>query len=144
MYPCLSTRTETPCPPVFVGPQNRQRLPLRELLESYEGQSENEVPSHFYDFIDASRSIILGASKDRIPYYSFVGPYAGRLLEEKERSKDFLCTSPSSKFTPKKKEMGRKIIQLCKNSPNPNPKSQGGLQQRTNQQNPGMGNWART
>lgn len=93
-----------------VSNSNLEKLPLSCLLESYETQSENKV-SFIYDFTETKRSTILRTFGNKRLYYSFINPYNGELLKEKEKSKDFFSIILGiHRNLLLKKEVGRKII----------------------------------
>jgi uncharacterized iron-regulated membrane protein len=89
---------------------NSKKLTLKKLLESYEIQSNNKV-LQIYDFTEEYRSTILKTSKNDILYYSYINPYTGELLKEKEQLKDFFTVVLKiHRNLLLKKEIGRKIV----------------------------------
>jgi uncharacterized iron-regulated membrane protein len=64
-----------------------------------------------YDFTEEYRSTILKTSKNDILYYSYINPYTGELLKEKEQLKDFFTVVLKiHRNLLLKKEIGRKIV----------------------------------
>ncbi|WP_291870696.1 PepSY-associated TM helix domain-containing protein [Maribacter sp.] len=87
-----------------------EKMPLADLLKLYESSSENKV-LYVYDFTESRRTTILRTSKNGNLYDSFVDPYTGELLKEKEQSKDFFTVVLKiHRNLLLKKEIGRKII----------------------------------
>ena len=89
---------------------NKEKLPLKKILEFYETQSENKI-LQIREFTEPNRSIILRTTKDSTLFYSFINPYTGELLKEKNQSKDFFAiVLRIHRNLLLKKEIGRKII----------------------------------
>lgn len=68
--------------------KNQQELTLDNLLNEYKRQSDNNV-LRIYDFTETTRSTILLTEKDQQYFFSFLNPYTGNLLKEKNLASDF-------------------------------------------------------
>lgn len=90
-----------------------KKLPLQQLLNSYEKQSKNKV-LQIYDFTESNKSTILKTTNRDELFYSFIDPYSGKLLKEKALSKDFFSiVLRIHRNLLLEKEFGRKIIGWC-------------------------------
>ncbi|WBX73799.1 PepSY-associated TM helix domain-containing protein [Tenacibaculum pacificus] len=68
--------------------ENLQKKPLNNILTIYKEQSDNDV-LRIYDFTETDRSTILLSKKEGGYYFSYINPYTGKLLKEKNLNSDF-------------------------------------------------------